>query len=156
MNPFSKQRNLAVKMCLLFPKRPFRAHDKSDVAAVDLHFTFQIAAKGTKIGRGIEALCVFIECPDIQRQAVKPFLFRLCLAKSEQRRPDTVPAIFFVYSEFFNVIETLGAYISRFQTINILYDLLCQRREPRAPGPAAADGKAAAEGLRRAVHDRRG
>ena len=89
-------------MCLLFPKRPFRAHDKSDVAAVDLHFTFQIAAKGTKIGRGIEALCVFIECPDIQRQAVKPFLFRLCLAKSEQRRPDTMPTIFFVYAEFFN------------------------------------------------------
>ena len=66
--------------------------------------------------------CVFIECPDIQRQAVKPFMFRLCLAKSEQRRPDTVPTIFFVHAEFFNVIETLGAHIGRFWTVNILYD----------------------------------
>ena len=97
MNPFSKQRDLPVKMHCLFPKRPFCAHGKSNVAAADLHFTFQIAAVDTKIGEGIEVLCVFIECPDIQRQAVKAFLFRLCLAKSEQCRPDTVPTIFFVY-----------------------------------------------------------
>lgn len=67
-------------------------------------------------------LCVFIECPDIQRQPVKAFAFRLCLAKSEQRRPDTVPTVFFVHTEFLDVIETPGTHIGGFRPVNILYN----------------------------------